>query len=105
MVIKNIGFDSVEWLSEHKKLLRVCRSKEDYIPIEVRDSYFTFTYNDWVVLTQDTGEFLGSPHIMQATKGYDVEVESIDEDFPAEILERLDTYRRIEDHDKQLFGE
>ena len=103
MLIKNIGFESVEWLIDHGKVLSLHRSEEDYIPAEVEKNLFTFTYMNWVDLTVDTGDFLNCPHILKAPKGYDVEVESIEGDFPQEILERLQSFREIKDNDKDLF--
>ena len=104
MLIRNVGFESVEWLAANQKLRSVSRSKELYVPAEVEKSLFTLTYKHWVDLTMDTGDFLGCPHIYSAPNGYDVEVDEITDDFPAEILERLHSFREIQDRDKEIIN-
>lgn len=89
MLIKNVSFDTVEWLSENGKLLKVRRSASNYVPKNLNDHWVNFVYPDWVDLTIKTGELFECPQISDAIKGFDVEVRSIEDDFPIEILERL----------------
>ena len=89
MIIHNISFDSVEWLSKNNKLIRVWRSDADYEPEGLEERWMSFTYPDWIEITKQTGELFECNHIKMAMKGFDVEVESVTDDFPAEILRRL----------------
>ena len=46
MIIHNISFDSVEWLSKNNKLIRVWRSDADYEPEGLEERWMSFTYPD-----------------------------------------------------------
>lgn len=99
MKVKNVGFDTVQWLVEKGLLKSVSRSSEDYVPPQIEESYFTFMYDDWKRLTKDTGDFLECAFVGEATKGYDVEFEG---DLPEELVRRLSKVPVVRDRDKEM---
>lgn len=98
MKVKNVGFNTVQWLLEKGLLISVSRSSEDYVPPQIEESYFTFMYDDWKRLTKDTGEFLECSFVGEAIKGYDVEFEG---ELPDELIHRLSKTPVIRDRDKE----